>query len=158
MRSLTVCLGRASATLLLSLAVALTTARADAGSCSFTSVVGVGFGTYNVFSVAPLDSTGSVTYVCTGVVSVSIELGKGGASSFFPRRMLGPNGPLTYNLYTSAAHTVVWGDGTGGTSTYTLPSPPDGSGVTVTIYGEISARQNVHEGVYADTIAVTMNF
>jgi spore coat protein U-like protein len=158
LRSLTICLGRASATLLLALAVALTPARADAGSCSFTSVVGVGFGTYNVFSVAPLDSTGSVTYACTGVASVSIELGKGSASSFLPRRMIGPSGPLTYNLYTNAAHTVIWGDGTAGTSAYSLPSPPDGSGVTVTIYGEISARQNIHEGFYADTITVTMNF
>ncbi len=158
MRSLTIHLGRASASLLLSLVVALTTARADAGSCSFTSVVGVGFGSYNVFSIAPLDSTGSVTYACTGVASVSIELGKGGAPSFLPRRMLGPSGPLTYNLYTSAAHTVVWGDGTAGTSTYSLASPPDRTGVTVTIYGEIRARQNVHEGVYADTITVTMNF
>jgi spore coat protein U-like protein len=150
---------RALTTLGLALAATLTTARVDAGTCSFQNIVGVGFGSYNVFSSSPLDSTGSITYNCTGVASVALALSKGSSSSYFPRELVnGLYAPLAYNLYTSAAHTVVWGDGTAGTGTYSLTSPPDGVNVTVTVYAEIAARQNVHEGSYGDSITVTMNF
>src|SRR5439155_26946960 len=58
------------------------------GSCQFTSVVGVSFGTYDVFSTSPTASTGRVTFQCNHPAkSVTIDLSRGGSATYFPRRM-----------------------------------------------------------------------
>jgi spore coat protein U-like protein len=130
-------------------------------SCSFSSTVGVAFGSYNVFSSAALDSAGGFTYTCQNVGvsdTILIELSRGSASSFFPRQMLGTGGTLGYNLYLDAARMSVWGDTTGGTSAYGPTTPPSGSPVTVQVYGRVPALQNVAVGGYSDTIVVTILF
>jgi spore coat protein U-like protein len=130
-------------------------------SCSFTSVVGVAFGSYDVFSLSPLDTAGSLTFVCSGVGpsdTVVIELSAGGAASFSPRSMASMGASLSYNLYLNAARTAIWGDGTGGTSRYGPVTPVSGVGVTVPVYGRVPAGQNVPIGAYADTITVTILF
>ena len=126
-------------------------------SCSI-SAVGVSFGTYNVFSASPLDSTGSVSYTCTGIKNpdrITIDLSRGGASTF-ARRMLKGAEPLAYNLYMDAGHATVWGDGTTGTSHYG-PVPPLSSD-TLTIFGRIPAGQDGSAGAYSDTVVATINF
>lgn len=135
--------------------------RAEAMSCSFSAVSGVSFGGYNVFSSASLDSTGSVSIVCHGIGAgdaLTIDLSRGGASSYFPRSLSGGSGALSYNLFLDAARTVVWGDGTTGTGHFGPVTPGEGVTATATIYGRIPARQNAAVGVYADTITVTINF
>jgi spore coat protein U-like protein len=64
---------------------------------------------------------------------------------------------LQYNLYLDAARTAIWGDGTGGTQSYTTASPPSGTQV-VTIYGRIVAGQDVAAGGFADTVTAIVNF
>jgi spore coat protein U-like protein len=145
----------------LALAALLTAPRSDAAisSCSFVSTVGVNFGAYDVFNTSPTDSTGSITYSCTSLLgTITINLSKGSAPTYFPRQMRNGTDTLNYNLYLDAARVSVWGDGTGGTSRYGPVSPPLLSRVTVTIYGRIPARQNVRVGSYTDTITVTINF
>ncbi|MEP7124646.1 MAG: spore coat U domain-containing protein [Byssovorax sp.] len=144
----------------LAVTLAVTGARATT-SCSFTTVVGVAFGTYDVFSTSPLDSTGSVTVLCTGVGpsdTIVIDMSRGNASSFGPRQMLRGGTALDYNLFLDAARTTVWGDGTSGTSHYGPTMPPSGVGLTVPIYGRIPARQNAAAGAYSDTLVVTIVF
>ena len=69
--------------------------------------------------------------------------------------MAGPGGDkLGYNLYTTAARNVIWGDGTAGT--VTLPTSPSASPVTV--YGRIFMLQSARAGSYSDTIIATFNF
>lgn len=126
-------------------------------SCTI-SAVGVSFGTYNVFSASPLDSTGSVSYACTGIKNpdrITIDLSRGGASTF-ARRMLKGAETLSYNLHLDAGHATVWGDGTTGTSRYG-PVPPL-SNDTLTIFGRIPAGQDASAGAYSDTVIVTINF
>lgn len=126
-------------------------------SCTITAV-GVSFGTYNVFSASPLDSTGSVSYACQGIKNpdrITIDLSRGGASTF-ARRMLKGAEPLTYNLYLDAGHATVWGDGTTGTSRYGPVQPL--SSDTLTIFGRIPAGQDGSAGAYSDTVIVTINF
>lgn len=149
---------RTLSALTLTLASALLCAEASAGTCTLSSVSSPYFGGYDTFSVAPLATTGSVTFNCVSTGGISISLSRGGASSFFSRRMTSGSWSLLYNLFTDATHTAVWGDGTGGTSLYTNGSPPSGSNVTVTIYGRIPALQNVGVGSYTDTITATINF
>jgi spore coat protein U-like protein len=127
------------------------------GSCTITAV-GVSFGTYNVFSGSPLDSTGSVTYNCISVLTtITINLSRGGAPTFTPRQMLRSGEALSYNLYLDAARMSIWGDATSGTSHYAA-TPILLSNVTLTIYGRIPAGQDVSAGTYTDTVVATINF
>jgi spore coat protein U-like protein len=121
----------------------------------------VAFGGYDVFGAAPVDSARSLTFICYGVGStdtIVIELSPGNASSFSPRQLAYATSALAYNLYLDAGRTSVWGDGTGGTSRYGPTTPPSGSGVTVSIFGRVPARQNVSVGSYGDTIVATILF
>jgi spore coat protein U-like protein len=120
----------------------------------------VAFGSYDVFTTAPLDSTGSVSYQCSIVVApvtITISLDRGGAPSFNPRQMRRGTQALKYNLYLDPARLVIWGDGTGGSQAFTtLVSLP--STVVVPVYARIPARQDVAVGTYSDTVTVTILF
>jgi spore coat protein U-like protein len=142
------------------MAVLFCTVRAEAATCSITTTP-VAFGTYDVFSSVPTDTTGLVSFSCDGsAVNIVITLNKGGGSgaNFSRRRLTGPSDALDYNLYLDAARSTVWGDGTGSTSTYTNASPPNNRAINVTIYGRISAGQDVSAGTYADTVTAIINF
>lgn len=94
------------------------------------------------------------------LASWTVALNTGNSSSFAPR-LLGSGGShLTYNLYTSAAYSSVWGDGSG---TTTLVSDQRtlivGSNISsYTVYGRIPAGQDAAAGTYLDTIVVTVNY
>jgi hypothetical protein len=67
------------------------------------------------------------------------------------------DGPyISYNLYTTSAHSTIWGDGTGGSITVT------GSDTTTTknytIYGQLPTPQGVTPNTYTDTITVTVTY
>ena len=122
------------------------------------SASGVSFGSYNVFSNTPLDASGSVTYQCSPLaVNVQIQLNRGAAASFSPRLMRQGSATLAYNLYTDAARTIVWGDGTGGTQVYSALAAAL-IDIIVPVYGRVPARQNVQAGPYSDTITATILF
>lgn len=135
-----------------------TDAAAQSPSCTI-SATSVAFGSYNVFSTSADDSTGTVTYRCNSRASnIRITLSRGSSNTFSTRTMRKGSESLGYNLYTNAARTTIWGDGSSGTSVYTLANPPDNSNVSVTIYGRIPAGRDVSAGSYSDTIAATINF
>ena len=117
------------------------------------NVQGVIFGSYDVFSITNLASTGNIDVICTPSSAYSITL-NAGTGSYASRIMSSGANQLNYNLYTDATYTSVWGDGTGGSSVV------NGNALTAnhTVYGRIPARQNVPVGNYADTITVTITF
>ena len=128
-------------------------------SCSIGNVTSVAFGAYDPFSGIDLDSTGSLTYQCSGVGpsdTIVIHLGRGGSSGFFPRQMSNGGATLSYNLFLDASRLSVWGDGTGGTSLYGPVTPPESSNTTVNIFGRIPAGQNIPVGSYSDTLVITL--
>ncbi len=147
--------------------VLTTTALALAGpahaiTCSFDTITPVSFGAYDVFTSSPLDSTGTVRLVCTAVIpadNITIDLDAGGGGSFAPRRLARSGGgtPLSYNLFNDAARTTRWGDGTSGTSHYGPANPPDGAAFDLTVYGRVTALQDVAAGTYADSVVATIN-
>jgi len=62
---------------------------------------------------------------------------------------------LTYNLYVDAAHTQIWGDGTGGTSTLPLEFEFRASSthtINVPLYADLPAQALQPPGTYADII------
>lgn len=132
---------------------------ARAASCSFSSVTGVSFGSYDVFASAPTDGAGNIAYECTGGATVMITLSRGNAASFNPRQMLKMGGAtLDYNLYLDGAFSAIWGDGTASTFVYGPISPPDNSIIMVPIFGRMPANQDAQIGSYSDTITATINF
>lgn len=123
------------------------------------STTPVTFGVYDVFAGTPLDSTGNVTFRCGPQdVNITISLDRGGAPTFAPRQMRQGGEILDYNLYLDAARTVIWGDGTGGTQTYSNGNPPNNRNVVVPVFGRIPAGQDVRTGPYSDTVTATILF
>lgn len=134
--------------------------RADALTCNFTSVTGVNFGPYDVLGASSVKSTGTITYSCTNVGTRSVmvmSLSTGSSGTFANRTLKSGVNVLNYNLYSTAANTQVWGDGTGTTYQYSI-DPTDKNDHTLTVFGTIPAGQDVGVGSYTDTITVTMNF
>ena len=134
--------------------------RADALTCTFSSVTGVNFGSYDVFSASPTKATGSITYSCrtiSGVHFMVMNLSTGSSGTFANRTLRSGGNVLNYNLYPDAANSQVWGDGNGTTYQFSI-DPVDRNVHTLTVYGTIPPGQNVGVGSYTDTITVTMNF
>jgi spore coat protein U-like protein len=132
-----------------------------AAICSFTVVTGVGFGNYNVFNPSATLANGTLDVTCNGVVgpgtSITISLAKG-KSPTFNRYMLKAAIHLNYNLYLDPALTMIWGDGTSGTSVFGPTPVINNVPVVTTIYGQIPAAQDVSGGAYIDTITATVNY
>ncbi len=141
-----------------SLAPALTFA---ADNCTVSAVTHA-FGAYD--TINPLAGTSSITVNCshTGggnhTFNYTLKLSTG-SGSYASRQMTGTGDTLTYNLYTTAAHTTVWGDGTSGTSTVSGSFSVGGnsSGFQIqTVYGLIGGPQNVTPGAYSTASPITV--
>jgi spore coat protein U-like protein len=147
--------------LLILLAVAIGTlyaSDADAQACTI-SATSVNFGSYNVFNGSDTDSTGTVTYRCNGSAhNITIGLTQGASASFNQRQMQKGAEALTYNLFLDAARSTIWGDGTSGTSVYSIGNPPNNTNVNLTVYGRVTAGQDVSAGTFSDTVTAVINF
>jgi spore coat protein U domain-containing protein, fimbrial subunit CupE1/2/3/6 len=144
---------------LLALACVVVFPAAGHAACTI-SATGVNFGNYDVYTTSPDDSTATITYRCGNSDNhITVTLSRGSSGTFSPRRMTKAGGEqLAYNVYTDATRTTIWGDGTGGTSIYSLNNPPNGLDVVLTVYGQIPASQDVSVGSYTDTLVATINF
>jgi spore coat protein U-like protein len=132
--------------------------RVEAAGCSI-SATGVVFGSYNVFSSSPVDSTGTIVYRCSGDVDgVLIAITKGQSPTFLPRQLEKGAEELSYNLYRDAARTLVWGDFSSGTSAYIQIDPPNNQNVSLTVFGRIPPGQDISAGSYSDTVTVVVLF
>jgi spore coat protein U-like protein len=133
-------------------------------SCN-ASATAVNFGIYNPLSGTPNDATGTVTTSCQVLiaglfVSWTVALSTGSSGTYAGRQMDFGASSLTYNLYTNAARTSVWGDGSAGT---TLLSDNvflvvGSNTVNYTVYGRLFAGQDRAAGSYSDTITVTVTY
>jgi spore coat protein U-like protein len=129
------------------------------GACTVTATA-VAFGTYTPLTTST--STGTISVMCTLVVGSSTAtatLSSGMSGTFAARTMSnGTGGILSYNLYTTAADSVVWGDGTGGSQTEALTINGLGNvTVNATVYG-LMPLQDPRPGSYSDTITVSVNY
>jgi spore coat protein U-like protein len=112
-----------------------------------------------------MDVNSTLTVRCTKNTAYTVALNAGSTTggSLAQRLMSNGTDTLQYNLYTSAARSTVWGDGT--SSSATVPGTGAGLGVanavTHTVYGRLvdsAANQAVSAGSYADTITVTVTY
>lgn len=147
---------------------------AAATDCFIDAVATASFGAYDGTQNDGAATT--ITGRCTNspppgggpTITPVISLSSGLAGSYASRQMANGAFRLNYNLYTSAARSVVWGDGTAGTATvlaYLAGSISINGNQTrafdnpnLTIYGRIPAAQSVGIGNYSDTITLTLTF
>lgn len=129
-------------------------------NCTISSTAVI-FGNYLPTNTTPLSGTGTLTISCNKKnVSLIIALSIGQGSSYGTRYMAGgsPAAQLNYNLYTNAAHSILWGDGTGGSSTNSKVTGGANQALAVTVYGLIPDQQNISAGTYTDSITATVNY
>jgi len=131
-----------------------------APSCTLLSMPTLNFGAYSAVGGVK-DAEGALIFSCIPdlligpTVSYSVSLDTGGAPSYFPRRLSSGGFSLQYNLYSDIARTVIWGDGTPGTSLVTGACTGTCS---IQVYGRISAGQSVPAAEYSDDVLVTLDF
>lgn len=115
-------------------------------------------GASNIFGVGNVQITCTYVGLGSAIPAYQIQLSTGISNSFVNRsmRLLGNN--LLYNLYTNPSYSLVWGDGTGGTSvvsdSYTMSA-----GVIIKnypVYMRIPSSQLVNAGMYYDNITVNV--
>lgn len=138
---------------LLVLAVLGLTCAPSHAACT-VSTNGVNFGNYDGSEVP---GTGEITVAgCTASTSYTIALSPGSSNDFITRTMqntIDTSHTLSYNLYTSATYSNVWGNGTNSSVV-----SGTGTGGIYTVYGLIPKGQNPYVGSYSDPIVVTLTF
>lgn len=139
-----------------------------AAGCSVSATPMV-FSTYDTLSGSPSQISSTLTVSCMipfgtlAAVPYTISLGPSQTSGTMSRSMAGPLGSrLQYNLYTGAARSTVWGNGSGGTQTVGGSVTPASYGIAAvqnhSVYGTVPALQNVRAGSYLDGILVTVDY
>jgi spore coat protein U-like protein len=146
---------------------------ASAVTCS-VSTTSVAFGAYDVYSSSATNANGTLTVTCTfqtGIdgggktVSYTVSMSTGSSNSFVQRTMKSGSDALGYNLYTDNTYSVVWGDGTGGSSTVSGSlhvGPGAGNGTKSqqsTVYGRVPALQDVSVSPsYTDNVTISVAY
>lgn len=127
------------------------------------STTAVAFGEYDPVvtnASTVLDATGKVSVTCTNGAPSLITLGQGpdpdaASTDAAPvRRMKSGSNYLSYQLYSEATHTTVWGND----ATSDVPNTGTGANQDITVYGRVPAGQNVPTGNYTDTVVATITF
>lgn len=148
------------------LACLMASPTAKAAVC-LVAASGISFGNYIPSSGGPTDSTGTVTVTCTAVseqvqYSIALNAGQNAGGNLAGRRLQNGLSTISYQLYTDAARTTVWGDGTGGSSMLTdsyLCAPCVGQARIFNAYARMPGGQfTASPGLYVDTITVLVTF
>lgn len=115
------------------------------------------FGTAGVIG-GGINASSSLSVTCTNNDAWRISLNGGGSGNVAARVMqrTGGGGSVNYQLYTDAARSQAWGDGTGGTTRAT--GTGTGLAQTVNVYGRVPAQATPRPGSYGDTVMATIEF
>ena len=119
------------------------------------STTGIAFGNYD--PTANTDQTGTITIQCTKGTSATISLDEGALPA--GRQMTGGvvGDLLTYELYSDAGRTTVWGLGNSGSTVNYLAA--DSSPQNLTVYGRIPLGQvNASVDTYSDIVVINVQF
>jgi spore coat protein U-like protein len=118
----------------------------------------VTFAVYDPLSATDNDSTGgSVIITCTknAVTTIGLNFGSN-AGGVSPAKMSdGASTPsfLTYALYSNSGRSTLWSGAVFDTGT-----APSKAARPFTVYGRITAGQDVPAGTFTDTVLATVNF
>jgi len=132
-------------------------------NCSITAGA-LTFGAYDPVSAnhaTALNGNATLTVTCTSGATANITLDQGvnaasGSTNAAPLRQMsdGNSHMLGYSLFQDSAHTTAWGNTAGSGASYT----GQGTSSSVTVYGQVTAGQNVPSASYSDTVVATVTF
>lgn len=125
-----------------------------AAACTI-DIAALSFGSIDPLANAASDSVTTFTVTCPVDTAYSATV-TAGAGSYADRRMTSAGGTLDYQLYTEASRSLVWGDGSAGTSVISGSAGP--AGVTRSLYGRVPAQPMAIPGSYSDTLLVTVTY
>jgi spore coat protein U-like protein len=130
------------------------------GNPAQVSATAMSFGTYNAASPSATTANATITVSCVDAArelpNFTVALSTGGSGTYSPRRLSSGANTLSYNIYTTAGFTSVWGNGTGGS--VIVSDNGAVNSVSFTAYGRVPAGQYVAAGSYTDTITVTVTY
>ncbi len=129
-------------------------------SCSISgSTLNFGTGIDPIQAAVPLNATSTLSVTCSNttpyIVALDAGTHAGGTSNFSARKIQNGTSTLGYQLYTDAAHLLVWGNGIG---TVTSIGIGTGSTQAVSIYGQLPDLTGAIPGTYTDTVTVTITY
>ena len=128
-------------------------------SCT-VSATPMSFGAPTAIGGSAIDSTSTISLVCTNGATYDVALDQGLNAASGQRFM--SNGAATpvkvpYGIFTDSARSAAWGS-TSGTNTVAGSAGTSGA-VVLTAYGRIpSSATSVGAGAYVDTVTVTVTF
>ena len=127
-----------------------------------TSATPLGFGNYTPGNGA-VTANSTITVNCTKSTAYTVGLNPGSTAgdAFIQRLMTSGTNTLQYNLYTTAALTTVFGDGTGATGTDSGTGTGMANALTYTVFGQVpdnATNQASLPAIYTDTITVTVSY
>ncbi|MGE3141996.1 MAG: spore coat U domain-containing protein [Hyphomonadaceae bacterium] len=132
--------------------------------CS-VSAAPIDFGPIQPLSGSSASAVGEVTISCTGVLDVApnvvVKLGAGQSGAISNRTLRASGGDaMAYNLYTTAAHAIIWGDGaTGASVTVSGGILSLGSWqASRAVYGLATYAPATKPGVYSDSVVVRIDW
>ena len=111
----------------------------------------------------PLQGTSTISVRCTNGDLFAVGLGTGATAgaSYAQRLLANGTSTLQYNLYTTAARTAVWGDGSGTTAIVSGRAGGLATPVLLTVYGALpdsAANRGAGSGNYSDTVLVVLSY
>lgn len=123
-------------------------------ACYIVTATDLAFGQVSVLNTS-YNQTSTIQLQCPNGTVWRVGLDNGNHASGNTRRMAGPSGFVTYELYRDSARTQRWGN-TIGTDT----SSGTGTNATqaLTVYGRVPAQASPGAGAYSDVIRVTLTF
>jgi spore coat protein U-like protein len=130
------------------------TVTATVSSQCTVSATTLDFGTVGLLT-ANTDLTSTVTLQCANGVAWQVGLDNGQNASGNTRRMTGPGGLVTYELYRNAGRTQRWGNTI---NSDTVVGTGSGANQALTVYGRVPPQTTPTAGVYNDTITVTVTY
>ena len=133
-------------------------------NCTVSTATGVVFGNYTP-GTGNVAANNTVAVKCTKNTAFTVALNKGTTTGGTIAQRLMTDGAagdtLQYNLYTTAAFTTVWGDGTGASVTQAGTGTGMATAVNFTAFGQLpdnATNQAAPPNGYTDTITVTVTY
>ncbi len=141
---------------------------AQGASVCTTRANGPVFGVYEPLTSTDTLATGAVILECRWLsggadrIAFTVRLNSGVSGSFANRQLRSGTQWLLYNLYADPGYVRIWGDGTAGTATvsdgFTVSRGQPLRVFSAPLYARLPTAQFVDPGLYADTIAVTIEY
>jgi len=137
-------------------------------NCSITATPNTNFGSVNVLSASPTDSTATLSYTCSHSdfftaysATLCFNIGPSLNSAINPRQMRAAGNTLNYQLYQDSARSMLWGSQYGTWQpvmmNISLPAAFFGTSSTsgtMTVYGRIPGNQTMAvPGGYSDSFS-----